>query len=100
MTIKERLELLAKDNFIVTHGLMGPMLDELIRIREIPKKKEATIDEHGHMNCYCKFIHAEYSDDNNIYQDISEDILNRELIHEEVWLLGGQCSLDLFVKEI
>lgn len=100
MTIKERLELLAKNKFIVTHGLMGLMKLDLIRVRKIKKDREVIIDEHSHINSYCEFAYADYVNENEIYQNISEDILNQKLIHEEVWMLGLQCSLDLFIKEI
>lgn len=93
MKVRERLQKLHDENYKVKHKCLGIVdLDkmDLIRVRGIEKGK-TTKD-------YCEFIYAQRLTKSNVMQHISEDILEKEIIHEEVWMLGADCAIDMFVN--
>lgn len=94
MKVRDRLQKLHDENYTVKHKAIGyTNLEDnfdLIRVRGV--KEGGTVKE------YCKFLYAERLIKNEINQKISNDVLNKEIVHEEVWLLGGECSLDMFVN--
>ena len=94
MKVKDRLQKLHNEKYVVKHKAIGYMNLEdnfdLIRVRGVKEGKP--------VKDYCEFLYAERLIKNETYQKFSNDILNKEIIHEEVWMLGGECALDMFVN--
>lgn len=93
MTVRDRLQVLHDENYNVKHKCIGIVeMDEMdfIRIRGI--EKGHTTDD------YCEFIYSNTLTKSNIIQNIDEDILNKEIVKEEVLMIGADCSLDMYVN--
>lgn len=93
MKIKERLQKLHDECYKVKHKTIGTVdMDErdLIRIRGVEQNK--TVKD------YCDFLYANRLTKNNIMQHIDGDLLEKEIVHEEILMLGVDCSIDMFVS--
>lgn len=93
MNIRERLQKLHNEEYTVIHKLMGKVsMDgyDLIRVRGVKEGK--TVED------YCKFLYAERLDINYTNQKIEDELLNKDIIHEEVWMIGGDYALDMFIE--
>lgn len=94
MKVKDRLQKLHDEKYVVKHKAIGyTNLEDnfdLIRVRGIKEGK--TVKD------YCEFLYAERLIKNEIHQKVPKDILNKEIVHEEVWMLGVECALDMFVN--
>lgn len=93
MNIRERLQKLYNEEYTVIHKCMGKVdMDkyDLIRVRGVKNGK--TVKD------YCEFLYAERLDRNSINQKIEDKLLNKEMIHEEIWMIGVDCALDMFVE--
>lgn len=86
MIIKERIQQLIKDDFHVNHKALGrtQMQKELDYIRIYDKAKQ-----------YNAIQIIEISE--IMLSTIDKKLLNSYMIKEEVWLIGGDIALDLYI---
>lgn len=93
MKVKERLQKLHDENYRVRHKFLGLVeMDELDVIRVRGVEKGSTIKN------YCDFVYAERLTKENIMQYMDNELLEKEIIHEEIWMLGSDCALDMFIN--
>jgi len=86
MTVKDRLEKLKNDNYMIYHKALKDtkmLEDDWIRIYK--SKNHGCIDE-GIYSCDVKDI-----------DKIPDNIMNMEYDHEDSWVIGGDLSLDLVI---
>lgn len=84
--VKERIQKLIKDDFYIDHKALGKtqMQEKLdyVRIYEKSKKYDAM-----------QIINVS----KNMIFEIDKKLLNSYMIKEEVWLIGGEIALDLYI---
>jgi hypothetical protein len=88
MRVKDRLEKLKQDNYMINHKALGDnaeMFDnDWIRIYK-------SYDG----DCIDEMI---YAVDVKDMEEIPESVLNMEYDYEGIWLIGGVLTLDMVVK--
>ncbi|MZK53487.1 hypothetical protein [Clostridium beijerinckii] len=86
MIIKERIQKLIKDDFYIDHKAIGKtqMQEKLDYVRIYDKSKKFSA---------IQIINISKS----MISDIDKKLANSYLIKEEVWLIGGEIALDLYI---
>lgn len=86
MIIKERIQELIKDDFYVNHKALGvtQMQEKLDYIRIYDKSKKFSAIQIINIS-------------KNMISDIDKKLANSCVIKEEVWLIGGEIALDLYI---
>lgn len=93
MKIKERLQKLHDEGYKVKHKLLGTVeMDEMDIVRVRGVKPNESIEK------YCDFLYADKLTKSNVLQHMDNDLLEKEIIHEETWMLGVDCTLDMYVN--
>lgn len=88
MKVRDRLQQLKKDNYIIKHKLFpeGINLEEYDWLRVYKSKGNGCIDE------------MIYGIDVKDIDDVPEDILNIEYDNEGSYFIGGTLTLDMVLK--
>lgn len=86
MIIKERIQKLIKDDFYVNHKALGrtQMQKELDYVRIYDKDKQYNTIQIINIS-------------ENILSDIDKKLLHSYIIKEQVWVIGGEIALDLYI---
>lgn len=86
MIVKERIQKLIKDDFYVDHKSLGrtQMQKELDYVRIYEKSKQWNAIQIINIS-------------ENMLSLIDKKLLNSYMIKEEVWLIGGDIALDLYI---
>lgn len=86
MIIKERIQQLIKNDFYVEHKALGrtQMQKELDYVRIYDKAKQWNAIQIINIS-------------SNMMSDIDKKLANSYLIKEEVWVIGGEIALDLYI---
>lgn len=86
MIIKQRIQQLIKDDFYVNHKALGvtQMQKELDYVRIYEKSKQWNAIQIINIS-------------ENMLSTIDKKLLNSYIIKEQVWLIGGEIALDLYI---